>query len=343
MRRARRSVAALVAGSVALSSGRAHADQEKLLLVQVPVAEGGWPEAERRAYAELLALDLDVALSAGPPLSRCSDDPETRLALQTRDAFGAVEIRRIGGTSNVRVCVVDRVTGKATLRHLPASAALNAEQSALLAVEVVYASFLEVRASHPSRGEVSPPPAVRRNLERQLPEREPRFSARAGAIIAGGPGGVTPSIGVMLGAGVRLSQHSHLDGDAFTAMLAGAAESEVGTADVPLGAVRLHLLYSVVDDTSWRVHVGLGGGALAASISGTASSPYRSSNGFATTWLTSGAIGSAYALSPALALRVDVHVGFTAAPLEVRFADGHTARSGAPLFDGALALEWRGP
>lgn len=320
----------------------AHADEGRILLVSVPAAEGGWPPAEKRALAELAAIGLDVQWANAPELTECSDDEATRAAIRAAGALGALELRLQGGKRReLRVCVVELVTGKATLRHLEIASDLPPAQAALLAVELVHASLLEVRAPHPSRGQVRAPARVKSSVDQQLaPPRVPWLGLRFGAGVLGGPGGVSPSVAPTAGVAILPLPRLALEADGALGVLAGTASRADGKAEVRLGLGRLHAFYALRASGRVRVALGLGAGVAVASVTGQASSPFRSSSGVATTGFVSGALSSTLALSTSWRVRLDSHLGWSPAPVRVTFVSQPPAELGRPLLDAALAVEW---
>ncbi len=318
------------------------ADEGRILLIAVPAELGGWQPAEQRASAELAALGLQVQVVSGPSLGQCSDDDGTRDAIRSAGALGALELRREGeGYSELRVCVVELVTGKATLRHLEISRGLRPAQAALLAVELVHASLLEVRAPHPSRGQVTAPQQITRTVDRQLARPVlPWLGVRLGGGVFGTPGGVSPSFAPLLGLAIRPTPRVAFEADGALGLMPGAASRETGSAEVRLGVARLHGLYSPWKFERATIALGAGVGFAAARVTGQATSPYRSENSVATTWLASGALGTSLSLTRQWWLRLDAHLGWAPDPVTVAFAGAARVELGRPLLDAGLALEW---
>jgi len=332
----------LLSGMALCHPRTAWADQGRILLVSVAEAEGGWHHAEKRALAELAALGLDVQQTRTPGLEQCSDDDRTRGAIQAAGALGAVELRLQGAERReLRVCVVELVTGKATLRHLEIAKDLPPSQAALLVVELVHASLLEVRAAHPSRGQVRVPAQVEGSIDRQLSaSRKPWLGLRLGAGAVGGPGGVSPGVVSALGATLLATPRLGLEAEGEFGVLAGKTSRADGRADVRMNLARFHALLALRSSGPLLLGVGLGAGLMVASVTGQAESPFRSSSGVATTGFASAALSSSLVLSPSWRLRLDSHLGWSPAPVRVTFASDSPARLGQPLLDATLAVEW---
>jgi hypothetical protein len=305
--------------------------------------EGGWPRAEQRAEAELVAMGLTVRRASEPRLAECVDDTATRAAIGRAGALGALELRLLPGPQpKLRVCVVELVTGKAVLRHLEVVSGLPPAQAALLAVELVHASLLEVRASHPSRGQVQPSKAVSKTVDQTLTrELEPWFGMRLGGAVLGSPGGISPNIASAAGIEVPATERLAFDADGVFALLPGSATRDEGSATVRLMLGRAHGGYAIWTSPAVHVALGLGGGFVAARVAGDATEPYRSSAGVGTTWLLSTALQARLSLSREWWLRLDSHLGYAPDPLRVTFASASRAELGQPLLDAGLSLEWR--
>lgn len=343
----RRAVRALASVWLALgcsvTPAFALADQGRILLVAIGESDGGWPRAEQRTEAELVAMGLTVRRASEPRLTECVDDAATRAAIGRAGALGALELRLLPGPPpTLRVCVVELVTGKAVLRHLEVASGLPPAQAALLAVELVHASLLEVRASHPSRGQVRPSKAVSTTVDQKLTrELKPWLGLRLGAAVLGSPGGISPNVASAVGLEVPATEHLAFDADGAFAVLPGSATRDEGTATVRLMLGRAHAAYPLWASPGLNVALGVGGGFVAARVAGEAAEPYRPSAGVGTTWLISSAMQARLALSREWWLRLDSHLGYAPDPLRVTFASASRAELGQPLLDAGLSLEWR--
>src|SRR5262249_27000792 len=105
-----------------------------------------------------------------------------------RNVGAVAAIRLVPSGAGVEVWVTDRVTGKTIVRDL---ATPSGDAVALGAVELLRASFMELHADVPHRGEVAPTPQVKALALPEAPPPEPRrpsLAAGAGVgLSAAGP------------------------------------------------------------------------------------------------------------------------------------------------------------
>lgn len=182
------------------------------------------------------------------------------------------------GSLDADVWVADRMTGKAVLRHVHFGADSSDAPAifALRAVELLHASLLELEESHPSRGEVRPPPEIRRWVA-PPPPREALLSREmhAGVQIVGGPGGVPVSLSPTLGfawrpvaswaGGLELwgPAISHVDGDE-------------GSARIDQEATFAFVRFEPLGRSEFGPYVRAGIGAFRFGVTGQAVAPYTS-------------------------------------------------------------------
>lgn len=313
------------------------------MLVTVSAEDGGWPEAEQRALSELRALGFDAEIASTPSLSDCTDDLETRRGIAEQRALAGLEIRRLGPDGrSVRLCVVDRVTGKAMGRRLDPAGAWSGDQVALLAVELVHASLLEIRAGHPSRGEVPAPPLVARAVDRRLsPFRPADLGVRLGVGVLFLPPDASPGVGPMVGLTLRPFPFFLLDAEGSLTALGSSVREEEGRSRVISGLGRIHALGAYGERGRVSLRAGLGGGFLLARVTSVAEPEYRVSNGIATTWLLSALLGGAVRVHDVFRIRLDAHLAWAPRPIEIAFVGRPVALLGRPLVDVALSLEWQ--
>lgn len=320
-----------------LCAKTAQAEAGKVLLIPVPVEEGGWPEAEGRVTDEFEALGLIVARGPAALLNECSDDRATRDAIREANAIGAIELRmKPGNPRTLRICVVDVVTGKATARHWPESGGFRVDQAALLTVEILHASLLELDIQHPTRGEVSAPTVV---TDRLLPP-ERILGVRAGVFGWATLGGVGAGAGALVGLSVPILGIFSIDGEAGFSFVPGELKAINGQARVFAAPLRIHWVADLLPRGDWALHVGAGGGVLAAQMVGSAAEPFRASQGIATTWMLSGMVGGGFRISESLRLRSDFRAGWAPQPLEIDILGTIEGRVGQGWFDAGVSLEW---
>ena len=134
------------------------------MLVRTPAEEGGWEEAEQRTRAELEAAGFAVELATLVP------GTDIIGLAKTHGAFAAIKVSRpIDESTGITVHVVDRVTGKSTTRTLDAKKdGQTPERVAIRAVELLYASLLELQTAAPFEGEVRATPLIEAAASQQL-------------------------------------------------------------------------------------------------------------------------------------------------------------------------------
>jgi hypothetical protein len=287
--------------------------------------------------AELEALGLEVAAGSEGLLDSCSDDRSTRQAVVAAEALAAVELRMRSGEPNMlRICVVDVVTGKATARHWPESG-LTVDQVALMVVEILHASLLELKVRHGTRGELDAPSIIR---DRLLPQPRVVLGTRAGAGVWSAPGEVGAGAGGVFGLWLPLGGPLGIDADLLLGFTPGGVTEEHGAARVFPGVLRGHAVWALPEFGPLDFHLGLGGGVFAAQVMGRADAPYRATEGVGSTWVASGLLGAAFHIAEPWRLRLDGHVAWTARPLEVDILGEVAGRLGQPFLDATLSLEW---
>jgi len=168
-RRHQRLLVALLLGLSALL-GAPHLFAQRVVLVRPPEPDALLAEAFTRLHAELRLQDFEVEVvdATGGP----STPESLAAAAQRADAFAAISLSRRASTRTADVWLVDRVTGKTTLRTL----ALDRESDAptVLAMRTVDLLRSSLREYAPGR---APPPEVRGVDRRPIPEDVKAFSA----------------------------------------------------------------------------------------------------------------------------------------------------------------------
>jgi hypothetical protein len=216
-----------------LFASSALADADRVLVV---ADQSG--SLHRRVEAELRAVGLSVVrveLGHAPTL-----DELASLATE-REAGAAIAIEP--SSSGARVLLVDRITGKTTLRDVELSRDLDDSDAvlALRAVELLHASLLEVRWRRESHGTEAPTPttiAIATPAEPAI-----RGGIELGAIVWAGAGGPPPFVQLRLG-GVLWVDRWVVLALAFTAPLHPVTVSgQEGSAD----------LWSITALASWRI------------------------------------------------------------------------------------------
>jgi hypothetical protein len=307
--------------------------------VAVVVPEAGAPsalaEVEQRTRAELEAAGFEVVVVVAPENADLN-----RISTEAR-ALGALQIRRGGGGGRVTVHVVDRVTGKSSSRDLEESHTREPHRVALRAVELLYASLLELEARSQPRGEVTATPLVAgvARYQARAPVAVPDWSLRAGAVGLTSAGGVGSLVGIELGA-VRyvttwLGVSAVLGATAPTLVREGNASASFG-----LGLARLAALLEPWPLARFSPALELRGGILGALADGDseARAPTRLEAG--STPFLGGALSSGIYLHREFRLRAGIDVSVALQPLELRFAGERVAAFGQPWFGASLGAEW---
>jgi len=352
----------LLSGAIfgALCASRAtsfvRAAGRSILLLQVPLAAGGWPAAERRTVAELGSMGFDVDVL---PLPIAVAQPSGALgfsnawgtwagqAAAQRSAIAVVSVTRVAGAGDretVVATILDRVTGKTTTRQIGASVSeppANADSAALLAVELLYSSLLEIEVPHPSRGEL-PPPTVVTSLvrEQRLALAPPRFGGHIGTSVSVPSGDMSAQPG--LAGGISYFQQSWLATTADLRVGAVPAPVSAGDASARVGWAtgRLQLLALAWPRGTVTLFLGAGVGWLLAWARGSSVSGIPTSTSVGGSFLMSAGAGLGARLRPNLRLRLSVDPTVLATPLRVRFGGVEVAHLGRFMLDGMVALEW---
>jgi hypothetical protein len=310
---------------------------DRVVLVRTPVEDGGWEEAEQRTRAELEAAGFLVEVA---PLSSGTD---LNGLAKAHGAFAAIKVSRpVDEANGIVVHVVDRVTGKSTTRTLDAKKdGQTAERVAIRAVELLYASLLELQTSAPFEGEVRPTPLIEETAAQHLlaPSENPGWVLRggAGAFAASGDMGVLA--GLRVGAGYYVSPRLSVELAAVA-----SAPTIISTTDAAsnfaLLVARAGMLFEPWPKRTLSPALGLGGGITGAFARGSSqrSAPTRTELGSSPFVGLAGALAGR--LRHDLRFRTDIEVGRMLDPLIVRFAGDPVARFGPTWVGVTLGLEW---
>jgi len=310
---------------------------DRVVLVRTQPEEGGWDAAEQRTQAELEAAGFTVEIAilhAGGDLGALA---------KSRGAFAAIMVSRpADATTGILVHVVDRVTGKSTTRMLEAAKdGQTPERVALRAVELLYASLLELQTATPYEGEVKPTPVVEAVAERRLlsPSEFPGWALRGGASAFAAPGGIGVLAGVRLGAGYYVLPSLSIDASGAASAPTVISTSDASS-DFALFVGRVGALYEPWPKFALSPALGVGAGIAGAYTRGSSErqAPARSD------WGSSPFVGLSMAMAGRLRhdlrLRADVEVGRTFDPLIVRFGGEPVAHFGPSWAAITLGLEW---
>jgi hypothetical protein len=310
------------------------------LLAVVILGNGQNAALETRLAAELAAAGfapVSAPESAVPASGRDLGD-----VARSRGAVAAVRIVPTG--KGVEVWVADRVTGKTVSREiiLPDDEGETEGLVATRTVELLRASLMEIRAPHPSRGEVEPAPEIEAIAYEPAPKKMPPrlLELELGPSVTAGAFDAPPMMHVSLGAEVRPLETLGFGLVALLPVIGSTVRSEEGRADLRVILAGARVRWSF-EDASKVVVPCLGAGATVtmSGIEGRGGAGYagRDEWVFAATPFVD--VGAALRLTDILRLRLDALGGWTV-PRTVVLLAGHRALDwGGPLLVGTLALE----
>jgi hypothetical protein len=316
-----------------------------VVLVRLPPAAGGWPAAEERAVAELTAEGFKV-------VGVESSVPDLPLLASEHGALAAVMLRRESGRNEVAtrltLTVFDRVTMKTVDRSLDAAeerGSWTSQQAGILAVELLYASLLEIQATSAPHGDIEVPPSIESAVVQKLvrpasEEGEPvRFGVRVGAT-AGFSGDVPPLIGpelsvfvyptAFIGAGITLAVTQAL----------GTVEASSGDSDVIASVAVGYLSHRLALTEALMAEGRLGAGMLGIRARGRAYDGYAARTDTGLIPLAMASLGLGAFFTETMALRLDASLSWTVKEVVLDFAGEEQHGLGQPLVLGTLSGEW---
>lgn len=291
-------------------------------------------DVQRQLSSELTALGFQVELDT-------SKEPLTWRALRkkARDASAIAAIQLQEGEGELELWVSDLSTGKVLIRALPTLAAASPRVVALRVVELLRVSFREV--GEPSTKDVveaAPPPApVLTALE--PPPVPPLVWLSVGAMAQVSPGGVAPSVQLLVGAGLKPLQWLTLGVDGWVPVTTARLTGPEGSAELRFWSA--HLGASVTPWTLGIIEPGLSLrlGVTGAELVGTAVAPFVGR--LERVLVPSGALGvtTRFVLSTSLALRAEVFIAASVPPIVVMFGEREAGRWGQPSAGLNVSLE----
>jgi hypothetical protein len=312
----------------------------------VVVARSGDAQARlvRRIEAELSASGFDVV---EVERAHGAEEPSELFALaRSNEAVAAVSLVE-GARDLVAVWLVDRVTGKTSMREVaPGGAEDPDEVVAVRVVELLQASLLETVAPHPSRGEVEPPDVVAALVEPVRSVRPamvaPRAWVGAGPWVAGTPGGIGVVGGAAVEGGTAFGRRRIFGVGAglHGSFLRSRIATEPGTVVVGLGIARVHAYAWPMPARRVSPGFGLGVGLLLAWAHGEPTGPTPGRVTATVAALPSAAGDLAVRLTDTLRLRLGIRIGIALPELVVAVQGQRAATGGRPWTDGVIALEW---
>lgn len=293
-----------------------------------PDAAAAWGARLRRVQAELELLGLPTLVvpagaSASTELAAQLQQHGAQLAIWVAGDRDRAELWRLDGRRLEQIAIVtgDEDDGTFAVRC--------AEVASALSLPVAHAQVQPLPRAEPIAPAPAPiPPPLRGDL---------RLSFALG--------GASRDLGLLLlpgiGGGVRLGRHRRLglDGELAATALQGRVRGPAGVARVGWFVARAHVGVWPVPRARVSPLLGLGGGVLAAWTRGRASVPYRGRSDATAVGVVSALLDVAIRVAPRLRVRVGVRVAMALPALRID-TGAAPRRTGWPLGEGVLALEW---
>ena len=317
-----------------------------VVLVRSADPSPGMSEALVRIRGELVSAGFEVEVAPGLMVEGADGDSRSWLELLAarRGADAVVAMMGEKSLDSVEVWVIDKVTGKSVVRHVPfrALSAKGPETLAIQAVELLRASFLEIGLSsttRPNDARSAPPSTVVRFVEQERKEtRSERVGVEVGGGASMGVGGVGAAIlpVVRLGWAARPWFVAHV-----TAAGLGSRPSVVsvaGSAQVAQSFAVLGASYRFGADQRLRPFVGLSAGVLHTAVEGRADWPLQGQHAEQWSFLLDGEVGVGVPLRDRFHLSLAAHAQMAEPYPAIRFADSVVATSSRPNLLVTLAI-----
>ncbi|GEM_PF-6063286 len=341
----------VVVGLMWFMSTWVYAAEHGIVVVRQITAQS-WPEAERRACAELEASGfrvIEVSESSSEPTEGILQDVSKTYAAAAAIAISRSERSRDEDMIAVEVSVFDvaRNAFRKRTTGVPRNAAIAPEeQVALLSVEMVRAVLLDpLTPERPvprvpivrARRKASGPPNVRRTFD------APRAGVRTGLTATGALGDLGFLGGALIGGSWYPVARMGLDGELALTAIPARLSSMAGETWVGFVVSRVHLSLLAFPRAFVSPSVGVGGGAIVVWSSAISASSHVARPDAAVGGLLGIRAGLALRVARALRLQFEARTAITI-PEGAVLADRHPlARFGRPLLEGALVLEWLWP
>jgi hypothetical protein len=289
-------------------------------------------EAELRTLGFSIKV-VDAGSAAGEPWR------ELRTIARASEAVAAIRVE--SQHQQVELWVADRATGKVVQRTIQVDDPASPQSRRTVAIRVV--ELLRVSLQEldlPGRPPEAEVEASSVPIQKLKEPRPPRFMLDLSPAVMGSPGGIVPSLNVLLG--FRWMAHPHV-GLALVGIVptfASRLEAEEGVARIAIGAVGGGPVVPLVAPSArWQPELGAAAVALFLRMEGEAREPYESNLDLVTTAGLLGRVGLGVAIHRRLRLRLDAMAGVAIPTPMVRFADRNVASWGRPLLLGAFGLE----
>jgi hypothetical protein len=334
--RARASVTAALFG-FALAAG-ARASSERVVLVRPEARDPVLLDAWNRLAAELRIDRFSVQIVED---GEVDTSPASLSAVACKfEALAAIELVEETGQTAVDVWLVDRVSGKTTMRTVAVQKGADASSVlAIRAVDLLRASLREFE------NEERPPPDVVGVERGPVPQAvirlaarpEPKWRLRAEAVLLEEGTRFGVALGPALAASYRVAERFELGVLASGPLLGAQLETRLGsaTAHQELGLVEAR--FSLVRSTRFDVALNAAAGVHLLSAEGQPSPPLASRSAHVTSFAGSLGVGADFALSPRIAIGATIRAMVTAPGVGVAVAT-ESATLPLPVVVGTLGI-----
>jgi hypothetical protein len=308
MRRAT-SLAFALFGLVFAHALNAHA--ERVVLLEPQSSDAVLFDAFNRLAAELRIQRFEIESVAAP----VGQTPASVLAAtaEKSGAVAAIALVRHGDDASVDVWLVDRVTGKTTLRTIVAEH--GADESSVLAIRAV--DLLRASLQEFPAGER--PPVDVANVERHAPtpvvaaftaREEPRILLRADAVLfAQAQAGV--AVGPSLSAAYRIARRFEVGIGGAGPLLGGRVDRPEGSATLQQGMAWCEARFDAIRAAPFDAGVNVAAGAYFLGAEGQPRAPLQSRSGGLSAALGALGVHANVAIVPALSVGITVRVSAT--------------------------------
>jgi hypothetical protein len=295
-----------------------------------------------RLVGELSALGFEVVAVAVDPGTDAGREPLEELARE-RQAVAALRVVPLSG--GVEVWIVDRVTGKTVLREVVTAGEGETveEVVALRSVELLRASLMEIDAPHRVRGEVAPPPNIRRVVPRPRPPPAPppRLSLGLAPALLPSPGGMGLPVDVRVWVRHRAGERWGWTAIGLVPVVPAHVEAPEGEADGAPWLLGGGLdLYLTAPGAPFGGVLGAGGALALVQMQGISTQqPYRLASDGALVSAGYLSAGATYALTPFLRLAADCVGGIAFPEVQMKFGGRAAATWGTPFLAVSAGIE----
>jgi hypothetical protein len=280
---------------------------------------------------ELSALGLDSEIV--PDLATGSDVRALRALARSRSSALLISASRIEG--DIDVVLVDRITGKVTVRSLPADGddPQSARRIALRTIDLLRVSLSELEDGEPPEAELAAS-----EVARELGSPPRTWWLGIGAGLSGSVGGLDPWSALALWGRLKSLSPLSLALRVSLPVTVPTVQAEAGVADVRP--------WEIAFDARLRATVGpvgLEGGVAASlwlvSMQGRALAPYVGRDIVVPALLGSIVAGASVDLTSELRLRLDGAVGVSLPEVGVQLGEERRATLGVPAMSATVGIE----